>query len=727
VVPGLLHYFYRAVVQKPENHRGRPGGGIFSSAACLMSVFAFLCPSNVMAQDNGWNDVDTGGLTIEAVAGRDGTVDTSTPVPLSFLISNYSGRDIDGQLTINDRMSGNEVSLGDVYISQGGTRQFTSIQALPEWYECYAALKVGSTIVWRRELSLSTGKAFDTTANFVLFIDGDGRNLPLPTGIPKGTAAVSDGSTVAPKNGRPVRCLSVKPWQVPRHPGPLTVAQAIILSKEVAVDDLNTVQWQAVAEWMCQGGTVFVHNESRPSIDQLIEAAPLDAHQLVPSSGSTVRHVGLGAIHEYSPDLLSSDGTDTSQQVAETIAMLSRYNCSSLVSAADVGYYRSGTADQNRMWVLSFFGCYTLLSGVVSLLLFRLERRRIAIYISVVVIGASVLSGVLGGMLRVSQGDLRWVTVTHAGTGGAVQVGKILVQSAGGRSTRVGITGERSDLQRIEGNAVRRGSYRYGYGTPLSTGYSPFTWQPSLTPNDTNSHQVDVPMAPWGTQLAHATAYTREMPRLECKLRFQPGASADDKDSTDIESESYNIEYSYTGLKMPSGEFSLELVNHLPVSLRDCCLIIGTTLDISEDADSLASMQDRSYGRNPVTTKDGLIDVYHIQRIFDVQAGEAQDQTFEADFVPEGVNGYWELNKNWEGGSLNLPRLDRLGTTSAWIVGRLLESPILSLDEQHNEFTMQEGLHLFLQEIRQEDMPDASVLFPAEEQGGTKDTSESQI
>jgi len=502
----------------------------------------------------------------------------------------------------------------------------------------------------------------------------------------------------------------VKPWQVPRHPGPLTVAQAIILSKELAVDDLNTVQWEAVAEWMCQGGTVFVHNASQPLIDQLIEAAPLDADQPVPSDRPAVRHVGLGGIHEYSQDLLSSDGTETAKQVAETIAKLPQFNSSSLVSSANVGHYQSGKADKNRIWVLSFFGCYTLFSGVISLLLFRLERRRIAIYISVVVIGASVLSGVLGGMLRVSQGDLRWVTVTQVGTGGAVQVGKIQVQSAGGRNTRVGVAGERSDLQRIEGNALRNNYSYYGYGRSPQSNYSPFTWQPSLISNDANTYQINVPMTPWGTQLAQATAYAREMPRLECKLRFQPGAPTNDKANPGNDSESYRVDDSYAGLKMPLGEFSLELVNHLPVDLRECYLIIGTTLGISEDEDSLLLMQNRSYGRNPVTAKDGLIDIYHIQRVWDVQAGKSQDQSFEADFVPEGVNGYWELNKDWEGGSLNLPRLDRLGTTAGWIVARLPKSPILSLDEQHNEFTMQEGLHLFMQEIRLEDV---SALLPA--------------
>jgi len=56
-----------------------------------------------------------------------------------------------------------------------------------------------------------------------------------------------------------------------------------------------------------------------------------------------------------------------------------------------------------------------------------------------------------------------------------------------------------------------------------------------------------------------------------------------------------------------------------------------------------------------------------------------------------------------------------MDTTSAWIVGRLSESPVLQLDERHNEFTLQEnGLHLFIQELRPEDMPDASLFLSPE-------------
>ncbi len=474
---------------------------------------------------------------------------------------------------------------------------------------------------------------------------------------------------------------------------------------------MNDVQWQAVAEWMCQGGVVFVHHESSPLIDRLIEAAPLDADQSVQSDGFVTRNVGLGSMREYSQDLLATEGAETGKLIAQTIAVFPQYSSASLVSAARVGYGRSGKADKNRILVLSFFGCYMLFSGVVSLLLFRLNRRRIAIYISVVVAVSSFLSVALGGILRVSQGDLRWVTVTQAGAGGVVQVGKVQVQSAGGRSTQVGVAGYRSDLQRIESNQ-QHNRYYYGYGQSPQSNYAPFTWQPSLVSEDSGIYQVDVPMVPWGTEHLHATAYGRETPRLDVELGFtpkDPATDAENKDDDRDQSES---------LKMPAGQFSVKVTNHLPVAVNYCRLVFAATLDISDQADTYANVQSGQYQwyqQQYGTPKDGLIDIYHIEVVYDIAAGKTRTKTFEADFVAEGMNGYWNLNQDWERGSLMMPKLSRMDTTSAWIVGRLSESPVLQLDERHNEFTLQEnGLHLFIQELRPEDMPDASLFLSPE-------------
>ena len=155
----------------------------------------------------------------------------------------------------------------------------------------------------------------------------------------------------------------------------------------------------------------------------------------------------------------------------------------------------------------------------MALLLFRLSQRRIGAYTVIVVVGASVLSGLLGGLLRFSKGDLRWITVTQAGAGGVVQVGKIDVQSAGGRNTQVAINGEHADLQFI-GRARRYYSWNRRQMV-----YSPFTWQPNLAMSEDDTYQINVPMTPWGRRQLHATAFKRELRRLDFELEFEPTQS----------------------------------------------------------------------------------------------------------------------------------------------------------------------------------------------------------
>ena len=62
-------------------------------------------------------------------------------------------------------------------------------------------------------------------------------------------------------------------------------------------------------------------------------------------------------------------------------------------------------------------------------------------------------------------------------------------------------------------------------------------------------------------------------------------------------------------------------------------------------------------------------------------------------------------------GGISLPTVDRPGAASAWIVALIEDSPIMRIDEGRSEFVPQADLHLYVQEILPEDMPDPS-LFP---------------
>ena len=429
-------------------------------------------------------------LVIEATVGWDGTVDQSTPIPVSILISNHSDRIIAGRLALSDPVNmGIRRRWGKLSSAPERRDVSSSIQAMSDWYECSATLSNGEHVLWRRKLALTTGKQFVANVNFALFIDDSGRKLQLPGALSDTTAISAKQSVVAAEQGRPFQCLTVKTWQVPNHPGPLIVAQAMVFPEGAVDTDLNRVQWRAVAEWMCQGGTVFVYSKSREIIDRLKDSAPLREAAPEQSGECVVRRVGLGAMYLYPRPLFTSDGSEIRQQIAETIAKLTKNHISTLVDTGSLHRRRGGRADVNRILVVAFFGLYTILSGVVALLLFRLSRRRIGVYIVVVVVAASVLSGLLGGLLRFSQGDLRWLTVTQAGAGGVVQVGKIDVQSAGGRNTTVAINGGHADLQFI-GRARRYYSWNR-----RQTGYAPFTWQPNLATSEDDTYQINVPMS----------------------------------------------------------------------------------------------------------------------------------------------------------------------------------------------------------------------------------------
>ncbi len=663
----------------------------------VIALVAHLLASGASAQldpSSEFEDVDSPGIVIEAAAGFDGTVDLSTPVPLSLLIRNESDQIIEGHLRLSDPVRGHDVSLGEVVVAPGTARRVTSIRAMTDWFECYATFRSGTQVLWRRELPLQPGYEFSETINFVLFIDDGGRRLELPGTVSATTALAASQFPVAAKEGRPLQCLSVKSWQVPNHPGPLVAAQAMIFPEGAAEDQLNQVQWRAVADWMCQGGAVFVHRESTGIIDRLTRAAPLDADPAGPSGEFVVRRVGLGGIYEYPDPLLPSAGSQARQRIAETVARLTKSHISTFLGSANWYPRRGGRADLNRVLVVTFFGFYTFFSGVVALLLFRLSQRRMGAYAVCVVVGASVLSGLLGAYLRYSRGDLHWITVTQAGAGGVVQVGRIEVQSAGGRNTRAAVNGGHVDLQFIAGEQ----RYYSWYQSP--TGYPPFTWQPSLAPSADETYQVNVTMTPWGRRRLHATAFQRAVRPLDFKLEFQPRDTPGGDEAEPTQT-----------ANMPSGDFRLKLVNHLPFAFEQCWLVVGVTATTSDQAVAVSQQVYGPYGPGgPASSPmDGLIDVYQQRSLMPLPAGAAREDSFEAEF--RVLQNSWDQMIHVPGGALSPPRIPLMGSASAWIIALVKDSPILAIDERRSDFVPQEHLHLFVQQILPEEMPDAALFL----------------
>jgi hypothetical protein len=667
-------------------------------AARIAGLLLLLLPAVASAQPSAARrDLDTAGLFIEAAAGWDGTVSRSVPVSVSFLIRNDAEQMIEAELFLTNPVSEEELSLGEIVVSAKTARRVTSIHALEEWDECFAELRVGRDVLWRRELALTTGNEFDDASNFALFIDDTGRRLTLPT-PPDDTTLYRPELLVGGTDGRRAKCLAAKSWQVPNHPAPLSIIQAVIFPEKAPDDLLNEVQWIALAKWMCAGGIIFVHGESEKIITKLIESAPLDVDAVDSSGLFTVRRVGLGGLYLYSQPITASEGAELRSQVATLIARLPKSPIEPLLDSSNYNYRGSERADLNRVIVLLFFLSYAVLIGLVSLVLFRLSQRRIAIYAGFVVAVASIVSGVLGGYLRFSRGDLNWTTVTQASAGGLVQFGKIDVRSAGGRNTRVAVAGNEADLQSIPNPQL------WYMWNSRRVGHPAFTWQADLLPEIADTCQASVPMTPWGRRVLRATAFERGVRPLDFELKLDPLTATTDG----------------IGNTVAVGKVSLKVVNNLPFDLTNCTLIIGGTRQASEYQQALLQRQSSgwqgtvAYNAQGVqvapTIGNGLIDVYNRRQIGSFPAGKTTEESYDATF--DVAQNDWSQMLQFRGTAISTPKIPYLGGSTAWIIGEISKSSILQIDEQHSDFDEEDGpVHLFLQEIQPGDLIDATAFL----------------
>ena len=395
----------------------------WAKSLLILSLICVGLPTPVMGQSAVKPDdrpPDLPRMDIQAVVGWVGRVELDAPVPVSFLISNQSSEVLEGQLILSEPETDREINLGDVFVGPGSVRRFSSVVALSDWSDCVATYTDGSTDFWTRQLPLMTGKDFSEDVNYLLFVDDGGRALQLPavetsvtpgspqseTSASKPTGAVEDRFVPRFGFGRSVQPVSVKSWQVPQHPGPLTVAQAMLFSETAKVDMLNDSQWDAVGRWVCLGGTVFVHDSSKEVLERLKKSAPLRSQPAVLQDEHQVCRCGVGSIREYSGGLFSKDASQAIQKLLDASSQLSRYSVLSIPDQLPEAYVGTSNANFTRMMVLAVFSIYLLFSGVVALLMFRSNRRRVMTYTVSVVAISCLAAALLGSYLRSSRGDL---------------------------------------------------------------------------------------------------------------------------------------------------------------------------------------------------------------------------------------------------------------------------------------------------------------------------------
>ena len=116
---------------------------------------------------------------------------------------------------------------------------------------------------------------------------------------------------------------------------------------------------------------------------------------------------------------------------------------------------------------------------------------------------------------------------------------------------------------------------------------------------------------------------------------------------------------------MPSGVFSLKLVNRLPFDITACRLVIGVTHTPAEQDDAnqtpagqavpIDVLRLRGGSRQAAkSTVDSLIDVYHMNELQILSAGATYEEAIEADFQVLRNIG---TMVSWRNGSLRYPRL----------------------------------------------------------------------
>ena len=645
--------------------------------------------SAAQAQPKDLSDRDSSGLSVEAAAGWDGVVDTHGPIPVALLLNNYSDGIIEGEVRLSDPYRGDEILLEQIVLAPGTARRVASVQALPNWYRCYASLTHDGKVLWRRELNLQTGRSFNSRLNTVLFVTGDGRALPIGITSTNSTIGPGQSPVVAGLDGRPVQCLGVRPWQLPDHHGALAVAQAIIMPESVTRDQLNNGQWQAIANWVCEGGHLLIHQSATEIEERLLKNAPLPAIRLEPVDGRTVTAIGLGSLQRFAPDVLSSESAELLASLESFVADLPHEHPVRRLQLDSWYGSHGGNADMNRALVLSFFALYAALSGGVSLLLFRAQKRTVGIFLLTVVGGSCLLTATLGAMIRTSSGDLHSVSITCVGQDGGVQLQHMRLLSAGARSTQATIQAPNPDLQLLQNN-----SHRYYYGWHEQRGgYPAFTRRANLLAAEDDRFQVDIPMTPWGRSDLLATSFIPDLKPLRIGLEWSSNEPPGDLPSD---------------TSIPGGRMRVQIESRLPFALEDPWLVIGTA---RMESNTLSAPVPPPWQQTEgPTTPGGYVDLYHFESLPAIPAGDTAETEFVVNLRTQADS---EFHRHWNGGSIRLPRIATIGRPSAWIVARVSRSPAVKIDRSATDFIPLTELHVFLQTIEAVQLP-AELTLPAQ-------------
>jgi len=464
---------------------------------------------------------DYPGLDIQAVLGWDGFIDARTPTPISFLISNNSQDVLEGTLVLREPNTFRTLVLENLTVGPGSKRQFGSVIHLADWEQCEASWEGARGVLWTRPISLIGLRQYAADKAALLYVEEGGRSLKFNT--PEGQPVLNGtlpGDFIPPGGyGQQVTPLSIPPWQLPVHPGPLTVLRGLVLADTLKPESLNDAQWNALGRWVCMGGLVFVSQNSTRLSERLLQACPLRNDG--PPSDAARMLIGAGSLYRL-PGPEGTDNEQQLQQVAQIVALEPGRVLPGACRTLELEDWSAPASEVTLSRVLSVLLIYAALSSL-TLIMFRSTRRWILIWTTSVVALASLGAVAAGVSVRLSRGDMTCTVFSEPGAGGIVETAVLKLNSAGGSSFRTALTGQMPDIQINHDEPDRR--YNYYYRNPtenqLST-WPAFSLTPNLTPETPGLCTVSVPISPWGERHLRAVDFRRVNSPLQLKLDYLP-------------------------------------------------------------------------------------------------------------------------------------------------------------------------------------------------------------
>lgn len=637
----------------------------------LLVVGLLSCSvTNVVAQvARPTGVVTTNGLDVKCAIGFEGLCDATRPTSLTLLISNYTGKPIDGHLRLIDKWNGYDIDLGEVYLSEMQTRRFGTIQDLRDWNDVEIELRDESdTVIWNQELLMQKHGGDSPESNTVLVVEDGDRKLKLKSLTLHSTDVtpqqnrygrfgrqIPQTDLLSTEAGTRVVTINGATWQIPTHHAPLLPFRAIILVDTVDAGKINGGQWKAIGDWVCLGGRIFIDSKATELVDELLAAAPLTAEPASQQDRFSVRPLGLGAIYEYSQPMFIGDSSATERTVVNSIAEITPQYLTKFATIRSVHRAYDQTTNRNRMWIIILFLAYTLFSGFVVLAMFRRTRRQVVTYLVTIVTTAAIGAGILGANLRFSKGEFRWLTISQPGAVGGIQIARGEASSSGARSSMINVNGSRPDLQVTgtpdnyfwQGNHVRS-----------------FTKRMNQSKED-QTFQTRLKITPWGEQQVYATDFVPNMKRLEVELTI-----------------------------LPNKQMNVRIVNHLSQDIQTGNIVVMAT------SDTPGSRQ-RFFQRVQFAT---------------IAAGQSKNINVGASTLTPLTNAVSRELAFRDIHQISPPQLNRPNAVTAWVFAETRDSSSLKLDEERSDFRMLQGVHLFVQELLPRELPAWSEFGPFSEE-----------